>query len=237
MHAAGLASVEACEEDEASAYHVNVEIARNVAIACNRHGVSLVHVSTDHLFRGDHALTTEQQSVDPKNAYARTKAEAERQVLDACPEALVVRTNFFGWGSRRRRSFSDRILDALRAGSSITLFTDVFYTPILAETLSQAVYDLVHAKARGIVHVSGDDRASKYHFGLRVAEHFGLDAGLIRPGLLTDQPSLVRRPSDMSLSNARARELLGRGLGGIDAHLTRLHQQEQLGLAQELQNS
>lgn len=237
VHTAGLTSVEVCEADEPLAHHVNVEIAGNVAAACARRGLPLVHISTDHLFRGDQALVTEQQAVDPQNAYARTKAAAERRVLDACPEALVVRTNFYGWGPRYRRSFSDTIIDALRRGKPITLFTDVFYTPILAETLSRAVYDLVGAKSSGIVHVSGDERVSKYDFGLRVAERFELDAGRIRPGLLADQPSLVRRPLDMSLSNAVARGVLGRGLGGLDVHLSRLRQQEQLGLAQELQNS
>jgi len=237
VHAAGLTSVEACEADEALAFHVNVEIAQNVATACQRNGIPLVHISTDHLFRGDQAFLTEQEPVDPQNAYARTKAAAEGQVLDAYPEALVARTNFFGWGPQHRRSFSDKIIDALRLGNPITLFTDVFYTPILAETLGHAVHDLVRAKASGIVHVSGDERISKYHFGMRVAEYFGLDAALIRPGLLAGQPSLARRPVDMSLSNALAREVLGRALGGVDVQLARLRKQEQLGLAQELQNS
>lgn len=236
VHTAGLANVEACEADEPLAHRVNVAIAGHVATGCARRGLPLVHISTDHLFRGDQALVTEQQPVDPQNAYARTKAAAERLVMDACPEALVVRTNFFGWGPRHRRSFSDRIIDPLRLRNPITLFTDVFYTPILAETLSQAVYDLIRARANGIVHVSGDERVSKYDFGLRVAGHFGLDAGLIRPGLAADEPSRVRRPFDMSLSNTLARGLLGRGLGDTDAHLVRLHQQEELGLAEELQN-
>ena len=236
VHAAGLTSVEACEADEALAAHVNVEIASNVATACARRGLPLVHVSTDHLFRGDQACVTEQQPVDPQNAYGRTKAAAERQVLDLCPDALVIRTNFFGWGPRHRRSFSDRIIYALRQGDPITLFTDVFFTPILAETLSQAVQDLVRANTSGIVHVAGDERTSKYHFGMRVAEYFGLDTNLIRPGLLVDQPALARRPVDMSLSNALTRAVLGRSLGGVDVQLARLRKQEQLGFAQELQN-
>lgn len=236
IHAAGLASVEGCEADEALARHVNVEIAHNVAAACVRSGVPLAHISTDHLFRGDEALVTEQHPVDPQNVYARTKAMAEQRVLDVSPDALVVRTNFFGWGPRHRRSFSDRIIDPLRLGERVTLFTDVFYTPILVETLSHAVHDLLRAGAGGIVHVTGDERVSKHEFGLRVARRFGLDAGLIRAGLASNEPSRVRRPRDMSLSNARAREMLGRSLGDVDAHLDRLHQQKALGLAEEMRN-
>jgi dTDP-4-dehydrorhamnose reductase len=103
--------------------------------------------------------------------------------------------------------------------------------------LSHAVHDLVRLAAKGVVHVSGDERLSKYDFGLRVAQRFRLDAGLIKPGLLADRPDLARRPHDMSLSNAHASRLLGRRLGGVDGHLARLYEQEQLGLAREIQIS
>lgn len=239
VHTAGMTNVEQCEADPALAAFVNVTIAANVANACARRGVGLVHISTDHLFRGDAALVSESEPVAPQNVYAATKDEAERRVLDANPDALVVRTNFYGWGPSYRPSFSDMIIRSLRRGAGVTLFQDVLYTPILVETLSETVHDLVDAKARGIVHVVGDERISKHDFGVKIAKQFQLDAGLITPGLLADHPALVRRPFDMSLSNAHARRLLGRsatGFGGIDAHLARLHQQEQLGLARELQN-
>jgi len=237
VHTAGLASVEDCEADEPLARHVNVDLAGHVAAACARRSLPLVHISTDHLFLGDQALVSEEQPVAPQNVYARTKADAERRVLDACPDALVVRTNFYGWGPRYRRSFSDTIIDTLRQGVPITLFVDVFYTPVLAETLSHAVHDLVRLNARGVVHVSGDERISKYEFGLRVARRFQLDAGLIQPGRLAERSALAPRPLDMSLSNAHACRLLGRHLGGVDLHLDRLYEQEQLGIAQEVQHS
>jgi len=53
--------------------------------------------------------------------------------------------------------------------------------------------------------------------------------------VITDQPSLVKRPHDMSLSNQKICKLLGRKLGDVQEHLARLQQQEQDGLAQELQ--
>jgi dTDP-4-dehydrorhamnose reductase len=235
VNTAGLANVESCEEDPVRAEAVNVRIAVNLAIACADRSLPLIHVSTDHVFRGDEALASESHSVDAQNVYGRTKAEAERRVLEAYPGALVVRTNFYGWGPRYRRSFSDTIIDALRQGEAVALFTDVFFTPILAESLAIAAHDLIDRQASGIVHVVGDERLSKHEFGLRVARRFQLDAGLIKPGRLADRPLLVRRPLDMSLSNSLVRRLLGRSLGGVDAHLARLQEQEQQGLAVELQ--
>lgn len=236
VHTAGLTNVEACERSPAAARAANVAIAAGVARACARRNLPLIHVSTDHLFRGDHPLADEARTVDAQNEYGRSKAEAERQVLDAHPGALVVRTNFYGWGPSYRRSFSDTIIDALRREEPVTLFTDVIFTPMLAEKLALAAHDLLDRHARGIVHLAGDERLSKYAFGLRVARQFQLDATLIHAGRLADRPQLVRRPLDMSLANDRARALLGRSLGDVDAHLRRLQEQEHCGLAGELQS-
>lgn len=234
VHTAGLTSVEACEADPAAAHIINVTLAERLARICARQGVAMAHISTDHLVRGDRPLLDESVPPDPQNVYGATKAEAERRVLDANPQALVVRTNFYAWGPTYRRSFSEEVIDALRAGRSLTLFTDVYYTPILAEGLAHAVHDLVDRRLTGLVHVVGDERLSKYAFGLKLAEAFQLDAGPIREGRITDQPSLARRPLDMSLSNARARQCLGRPLGGVDVQLARLVAQEQQGQVNEL---
>jgi len=234
IHTAGLTSVERSEAEPSLAHHINVVLASNVARACASLGLGLVHISTDHLFHGEMPLVAETCPVAPRNVYGKTKAEAESRVLDAHPQALVIRTNFYGWGPNYRHSFSDVIIRGLRVGKELTLFQDVFYTPILAEVLAQVVSDLVDLNASGLFHVVGDERLSKYEFGLKVAEGLNLDASLIKPVFIKHQSALVQRPNDMSLSNRKACELLGRKFGGVDDHLVRLRQQEIIGLAREI---
>jgi dTDP-4-dehydrorhamnose reductase len=236
VHTAGITNVEACEADPDLARHVNVQLADNVAQACARLGIALAHVSTDHLFSGEGDLIREEDAVSPTNVYGHTKAEAESRVLDAHPGAMVVRTNFYGWGPSYKRSFSDTIIDGLRAGEPVSLFDDVTYTPILMSALVNTAHDLVDRKASGIFHVTGDDCVSKHQFGMRVARRFGLDANLIVAGSIRDRPELVARPRRMSLSNRKARALLGRSLGGIDEHLTELRRQETGDAAREIRS-
>lgn len=235
IHTAGLTSVEKCEAEPTLAQHINVTLAANVAHACAKLGLPMVHISTDHLFSGEASLVDERHPVAPRNVYGRTKAEAEVRVLEAHAQTLVVRTNFYGWSPRYRSSFSGVVIDALRTGKELTLFKDVFYTPILIETAVQAVHDLINLKASGIFHVVGDERISKYEFGLKIAERFNLAPSIIKPGFLADRVALVQRPPDMSLSNQKACNLLARRLGGVDEHIARLHLQERNGLAQEMQ--
>jgi len=236
VHTAGLTSIEVCESRPDLAQHVNVELAATVAEACASLHLPLVHISTDHLFAGDVPMVDESAEPAPLNVYARTKADAERRVLAVWPTALVIRTNFYGWGTSYRRSFSDTVLAALRSGEGMSLFTDVFYTPILADVVARVCHQLVDAGASGVFHVAGEDRLSKYDFGCRLADRFGLDTSRLRPGSITDLPALAPRPRDMSLNTDAVRAAVHHRLGGVDAHLELLRQQEEAGLARELQD-
>ena len=234
IHAAGLTSVEKCESDPILARQLNVLLAINMAKVCAIFKVPFAHISTDHLFSGHNAFSDEDLPISPINIYGSTKAEAELRVLEENPDALVIRTNFYGWGTSYRQSFSDFIIRTLRAEKELELFDDVFYTPIVAEALAQTTHDLIALKAGGIFNIVGGQRLSKFDFGLKLAKEFDLNKALIKATQISKQSSLVKRPLDMSLSNKKAVGLLGRDLGTIDDHLSRLRQQEENGMAMEL---
>lgn len=236
VHTVAITDVDACESQPEFARQVNVGLAANVAKACADFDIPLVHISTDHLFAGDMPLLDEESIVHPVNVYGKTKAEAEQKVLELHPESLVIRTNFYGWGLIYRRSFSDFVIESLRSGSKIELFQDVFFTPILIEDLVQTTHHLLEKRNHGIFNLVGDDRLSKFDFGIKLANRFGLDASFIAPSSLCEKPQKVKRPYDLSLSNAKACKTLGRKLGGVGEHMAKLLQQEQSGLKQELKS-
>jgi dTDP-4-dehydrorhamnose reductase len=235
IHAAGLTNIEQCEANPALAKYINVDLTKNLATVCAKLNIPLVYISTDHLFSGRESLVQEDYPVLPVNVYAKTKAEAENCVLDSDAKALIIRTNFYGWGTSYRQSFSDMVINHLRGGKKISLFKDIYYTPILVEPLVHTVHELAHKKAKGIFNVVGDDRISKYDFGLKLAKEFNLDNDLIDEGKIIHKPSLVARPHDMSLSNKKVSNYLGRKMGGLDEHILKLKAQEVNGLAKELQ--
>ncbi len=234
VHTAGLTNVDRCEDDPALARHVNAELARNVAEAAASRNIRLVHVSTDHLFAGTRSGYREDDTPEPLNEYARSKLLAEEWVKQADPRALIVRTNFFGWGHAGRQSFSDWIVYSLRAGREITMFDDVHFTPILADALAAATHRLVDLSASGTLNVAGDERVSKYEFAKRLAQVFGLTDGLVRRGSVKEVGLHADRPPDMSLDNARARAVLGSGLGRLDDYFFALRRQENEGRREEL---
>jgi len=234
VHAAGLTNVDRCEDDPALARHVNAELARDVAEAAASRNIRLVHVSTDHLFAGTRSGYREDDIPEPLNEYARSKLLAEEWVKQADPRALIIRTNFFGWGHAGRQSFSDWIVYSLRAGREIPMFDDVYFTPILADALAAATHRLVDLSVSGTFNVAGDERVSKYEFAKRLAQAFSLPDELVRCSSVKEVGLHANRPPDMSLDNVRARAVLGSSLGRLDDYLFALRRQENEGRREEL---
>ena len=221
----GLTSVEDCEDTPALAIETNVKIASNIASACHQTGVKMVHISTDHLFDGTRAFSNEATQLSPLNIYGKTKAEGEQAVLNNDSDALIIRTNFFGWGPSYKTSFSDKILNSLSAGKKADLFDDVYYTPISVSTLRKQVMDLVEHKASGLFNVCSNERISKFEFGLLIAKTFGYSTQLVQPISINNLPQLTARPKDMSLSNHKSCALLNTSIPSLEQQINELKQE------------
>lgn len=209
IHTAGLANVDECEKDYENAYRSNVLITKNIAKICDELKIKLVHISTDH-FANELIPTSSENDIQlPVNIYAETKLLGDLAVGRHCPNALIIRTNFFGWGTDKRKSFSDFIIDNLRKNQEITLFEDVFYTPILIDELVESIESLVLKNASGIFNVVSNRKISKYEFGTATAKVFNLNSDLILRGSHKNK-MLTRRPSNMALSNVKLVNELGK---------------------------
>lgn len=222
VHTVGLTDVDRCESDRPLAQALNVETTRNVAKIAFSMGCRLVHISTDQLFDGASRWYTEGDIPNPINNYGSTKWEAEIAAMEACPEALVIRTNFYGWGSPIRTSFSDWICRSLDDQKELTMFHDVFFTPILVNDLADVIFDLAATEASGIFNVSGGERISKYDFALRLADTLGYSSSRIRPISVDEFSFKARRPKEMSLECAKAETHLGISMPNTQDSLTHL---------------
>jgi len=223
----GLTSVEECKKQPKIANKVHVEIPNNIAIACNDLNVKLVHISTDHIFSGKRQMSSEDEVAAPVNIYAKTKYQGELKVQKSCKSALILRTNFFGWGTAYRQSFSDFILNTLKRNEEVELFKDVFFTPILIHELVIRTHQLIDMENEGIYNVVGNERISKYEFGLKLANFFEFNLNLVKAINLVNKTELAKRPKDMSLSNRKLCEALKCKISSIDEQLNTLKIQKE----------
>ncbi|MBL8776104.1 MAG: sugar nucleotide-binding protein [Acidimicrobiales bacterium] len=176
----------------------------HVADAAAALGAGLVHLSSDVVFDGEHAPYAEADPLLPISPYGRHKAEAEAHVRAACPDTAVVRTSLITWAN----PFDARtawIVDTLRAGDPLTLFTDEIRCPVRLDDLSAQLWDLaaLDPEARaGAWHLVGSEALSRHELGVCIARHAGLDPAGITAASSHSQP--VPRPRDLHLTTARA---------------------------------
>lgn len=208
IHCAALADVEACEQDPPGAYAVNATLTRDVIRALPARCLA-VYVSTDSVFQGERPLATEQDLPCPRTVYARSKLHGEWEVALATRNHLIVRTNFYGWSSGRKRTAGEWLYHCLETQQAITLFTDFYFTPIYVVDVVERLTRLFERPYRGVIHLAGRDRLSKHAFGMLMADASGFSRSSIRSGSLEEMPLLAPRPKDISLSSALFTQLTG----------------------------
>lgn len=222
IHSAAEVRVDWCEDHPDDAASTNVDGSRNIAKAARNCGSSLLYVSTDSVFRGDHGNYLEDDETFPLNVYARTKLAGEDAVLSASPAAIVARTTFYGWGGEHKPGLLGWILGQLENGKELPGFTDVVFCPVPVADVAAALLDLLEQRCSGRYHVVGSEAVSKYDFARRVAQRFGYDPNLVKPSKLADLHLRAQRPLDTSLTIDKLRNILGRDMPNVAEGLDKL---------------
>ena len=208
LHAGAVSSAALAYREPVRAAAVNVEGTARLADWCRARGRRLLYTSTDLVFDGSRAWNREDDPAEPLLVYGRTKRDAEPAVL-AVPGGVVARLCLLYGPSRSGRpSFFDGAVADLRAGVPRAFFEDEYRTPLDYATAAAILVRLLESDARGLIHVAGVDRMSRFDLMRRCAEALGLDAELVRANRQADVPGPEPRPADVSLDTSRLANLL-----------------------------
>lgn len=220
IHSAALTNLIDCELDQNLCNYINFDLTKNVTNICSNLNLSLCFISTDQLFAGNKMLVTETEPKSPLNNYALSKSASEDYIINNLSKYLIVRTNFYGWGSLYRQSLSDKIINKLENNDTFFGFSNVYFTPILVNDLIDLIMDLVKKKYTGIYNIAGSSRITKYDFAIKIAEEFGFSSNLVKK--VTYENDFLIRPMDMSLSNSKVENILLKKIPDISIQLKKL---------------
>ncbi|MCX7969964.1 MAG: dTDP-4-dehydrorhamnose reductase [Negativicutes bacterium] len=179
VNAAAYTRVDQAETDVDDAWRVNALGAQNVALACQEHGVDLVHISTDYVFAGNNIGRgySEEDQTGPASVYGRSKLAGERLVAHGCRRSIIIRTAWlYGDGPNFVRS----IVRLARRQSQLTVVDDQWGCPTSAADLAGAVDRLSGLGAYGLYHFVNDGQVSWYGFARAIVAAMGLPAE-VRP--------------------------------------------------------
>jgi len=236
IHCAAMANVDACEADPVLARQVNAELPGTIAAACKKHALRMIHISTDAVFDGQKGNYREEDEPNPLGVYASTKLDGEKAVLTANPDALITRVNFYGWSAAGNRSLAENFVHNLEAGREMMGFTDVIFCPMNILDLSALLVEVAGMDLKGIYHMVGNEAMSKYQFGIRIAETFGFDAGLINPVSVKESGLKAARSPNLSLSVDKLINALGHDLPDFSEGLKKFHDQHRRGYPQYIKS-
>ncbi|WP_026874857.1 dTDP-4-dehydrorhamnose reductase [Jiangella gansuensis] len=204
VNLAGRADVDAVEVEEDGAWAVNADGVTNLARACERTGLRLVHVSTSYVFDGGRVGPyPEDATVSPTTAYGRTMAEGERAVLKILPESgVVLRT---GWlYGESGRCFVRTIAAAAAEQEYVDVVDDQYGQPTWTMDLADRIVETARLpQVVGVLHAVNSGSTTWCGLARAVFVELGLDPRRVRPVTSDDVPRVALRPANSVLSQER----------------------------------
>lgn len=213
INAAAFTAVDLAESRRDAGFAVNAEGAGGLARAAAAVGARLVHISTDFVFDGQLGRPyVETDETAPLNLYGASKLEGERRVLEACADAVVLRTAWL-LGGEGGGSFIDAILRRAATGQALRVVSDQFGSPTDVHDLARGVIAAAQqpTPAQRLYHLAGSEHATWHEIAAAAIEAHARQERCLAPEVAAiasaDWPSAARRPRDSRLdSRAFARD-------------------------------
>jgi dTDP-4-dehydrorhamnose reductase len=163
----------------------------------------LLTFSSDLVFDGQTCRPyVESDGVAPLSVFGRSMADAERQVAQAMPTALIVRTGAL-FGPWDQRNFLTTALSALAAGRPFQAADDITVSPTYIPDLVHASLDLLIDREAGLWHLSNPGAVTWDSLARSVAELALLDPSLVQGCALSTLEFAARRPRYSVLGSER----------------------------------
>ncbi|MBW2109434.1 MAG: dTDP-4-dehydrorhamnose reductase, partial [Deltaproteobacteria bacterium] len=226
-----------CETEREAARQVNVQGPENLAASAKRHGVFLVHVSTDYVFDGNKPVPeayTEADTPSPISYYGKTKLEGEMAIQRICPDHAIVRTAWLygGSGPNILKTFLRRALSD--PAGEIRVVNDQYGSPTWSYRLALQMARLIEAKGHGVYHATSQGYCTWYDLACYFLNLMDVPHRVV-PCSTAEYPTAARRPKNSILDNsglkARGIDLMPRWEDDLNAFVARYRS----GLIQEVQ--
>ncbi|MGK0466314.1 dTDP-4-dehydrorhamnose reductase family protein [Clostridium sp.] len=172
IHCAAIVNVDDCEDDKEYAYNLHVK-ATQILASYKPGSTKFIYVSTDSVFDGNLGNYSEIDKTNPLNYYAQSKLQGEKIVLDINSNAIVIRTNIYGFHIPKSKSLVEWAIENFSKQKDINGFTDVYFNPVYVGELAGVIlYLCTHVEYNGILNVGCKEHISKYDFLRKLAQQF-----------------------------------------------------------------
>lgn len=168
LNCASLTDMNYCEDHEYESFSVNMYGVANVKKVTQRHGIKLIHISTD-------------AAINPISVYGKSKKRGDSYINK---EDLLIYTTYY--------SSESYLIKNLLKRKKVLSYTNVFFKPISILTLAQFIFEFRNNVGR--LNLFSQKNISKYDFACRVAQILGISTSFIQPIMyLANSPNQTPR--------------------------------------------
>ena len=213
VNCAAYTQVDKAESEADAAFAVNRDAPGLLARAVAKTGGRMLHVSTDFVFDGKaNQPYNESSPAEPLSVYGRSKLAGEQVVMQALPNAVILRTAWL-YGIHGH-NFVKTMLRLAMAGKPLRVVEDQVGSPTWTMDLAKAIAALLDADASGLFHYTNAGHTSWHGFACAILAEaasagFDIRTHEIEPIPTSAYPTPAERPAYSVLDTGRIKNLTG----------------------------
>jgi dTDP-4-dehydrorhamnose reductase len=203
INCAAYTAVDLAEEQSDLAYAVNAEGPKYLAEVCQKHQVTLIHISTDFVFDGQKRIPyLETDAPNPLSVYGASKLQGERSIQETTEAYFIVRTSWLY--SEYGKNFIKTMLSLSETLNEISVVSDQIGSPTYAGDLAEVLIQIVLSSSTnyGVYHYSNSGTISWYDFAVEIFKQFGKTIE-VKPIKTKDYPTAAKRPKFSALNTIK----------------------------------
>jgi dTDP-4-dehydrorhamnose reductase len=203
INAAAFTRVDECEREHIRAFSVNALGPRNLALACKRWDIPLLHISTNYVFDGFKGEPYEESDpAHPLNAYGISKLAGEHYLQALWNKHYIVRVaGLFGLTPSRMKgtNFVEAMLRLGSKGNPLRIVADESLSPTYTLDAAAVIRRLVDSGQYGVYHLTNSGCCTWLEFAREIFEQSGMMVEL-QPVTAREYGAPARRPTNSCLN-------------------------------------
>ncbi len=198
IHLAAYTNVDKAEDDEQTAYKINVTGTKNLAQTCKELDITMLYISTDYVFDGTKKEKYQTSDIpNPQNIYGKTKLLGEKEVQKN-EKYYITRTSWL-YGIHGKNFVETMI--SLKDKEEVKVVDDQIGCPTWTIELANGIVKIIENQMPyGIYHICGSGQTSWYGFAKKIYEIGGWSVNL-KPCKTEEFPRPAKRPAYSVMEN------------------------------------
>lgn len=207
VNCAAYTAVDLAEAESEKARNINTIGVINLSVACKKHKVSLIHISSDFVFDGESTKPySETDSKNPLGIYGKTKSEAEDKIAETLESYFIIRTSWLY--SQHKSNFLKTMLNLSKTKKEISVVNDQIGCPTNANDLAHLIIKIISSDLKffGIYHFCNKGEASWFDFAEEIFRKWEIKV-VVKPIKTSEYLTAAKRPKYSVLDTSKTEKI------------------------------